>query len=136
MRFQRWFLLLACATLTSMAAGQTKQNEMPQLNHFDASIVDKNLDPCQDFYKFVCSKWQAANPIPGYHSIWSTSSNLNLWNQAILRNAMEEASSAKNRDTVHQQVGDYWSACMDEASIDKAGLKPLQPLLDKIAAMK
>ena len=46
---------------------------------------------------------------------------------------MEEASIAKNRDTVHQQVGDYWAACMDEAAINKAGMKPLQPLLDEIS---
>jgi putative endopeptidase len=136
MRFHKWLLMLGCATFTCMAFGQATKTEMPELNHFDASIVDKNLDPCQDFYKFVCSKWQAANPIPADQSLWSTSSNLNLWNQSILRNAMEEASTAKNRDTVHQQVGDYWAACMDEASIEKAGLKPLQPLLDEIAAMK
>jgi putative endopeptidase len=136
MRLAKWSLILACASLTCMAFGQTSQNEMPQLNHFDPGIVDKNLAPCQDFYKFVCSKWQAANPIPPDQAIWSTTSNLNLWNQTILRNAMEEASTAKNRDTVHQQVGDYWTACMDVAAIDKEGLKPLQPLLDEIAAMK
>lgn len=131
-----WVLLAACSlgALTSLA--QSTENETPKLNHFDSSIVDKNLDPCQDFYKFVCSKWQAANPIPADQAYWSTGSTLNIWNQTILREAMEEASKAKNRDTVHQQVGDYWSACMDEAAIDKAGLKPLQPLLDEIAAMK
>src|SRR3954471_9589798 len=136
MRFHKWLLMLGCATFTCMAFGQATKTEMPQLNHFDPSIVDKNLDPCQDFYKFVCSKWQAANPIPADQSFWSTTSNLNLWNQTILRNAMAEAATAKDRDTVHQQVGDYWAACMDEAAIDKAGLKPLQSLLDEISGMK
>ncbi len=136
MRPTQWLFLLLCLSFDSIAFGQAAQNGLPQLNHFDTSIVDKNLDPCQNFYKFVCSKWQAANPIPADQSYWSTSSNLDLWNQTILRNAMEEASKAKNRDTVHQQVGDYWAACMDEAAIDKAGLKPLQPLLSEIAGMK
>lgn len=54
MRPKTWLFML-CALLGSMAFGQTAQNEMPQLNHFDTSIVDKNLDPCQNFYKFVCS---------------------------------------------------------------------------------
>src|SRR5262249_8709068 len=30
----------------------------------------------------------------------------------------------------------YWAACMDETTIDKNGLKPIQPQLDRIAAMK
>ena len=64
--------LFACVALTCMAIGQTTKSELPDLNHFDPSIVDKNLDPCQDFYKFVCSKWQAAHPIPADQSYWST----------------------------------------------------------------
>src|SRR5512147_216961 len=120
MRTKIWVLSLVFA-LPLVAFAQSS-SDLPKLNHFDPSIVDKTLDPCNDFYKFVCSKWQAANPIPPDQAVWSTTSNLNLWNQSILRNAMEEASKAKNRDTVHQQVGDYWAACMDETAINTAGL--------------
>jgi endothelin-converting enzyme/putative endopeptidase len=134
MRTTKWLLPLVFA-LPLVAFGQAS-NDLPKLNHFDPSIVDKSLNPCDDFYKFVCSKWQAANPIPPDQSFWSTTSNLNLWNQTILRNTMEEASKAKDRDTVHQQVGDYWAACMDETAINSAGLKPLQPLLDEVANLK
>jgi endothelin-converting enzyme/putative endopeptidase len=35
-----------------------------------------------------------------------------------------------------QLVGDYYAACMDEAAIDAAGLKPAQPMLDAVAAIK
>ncbi len=129
-------LFLCTAALSIVALSQTKDAGLPKLNRFDSSAVDKSLDPCQDFYKFVCSKWQAANPIPADQSSWTTGSNLNLWNQTILRNAMEEAASAKNRDAIHQKVGDYWSACMNETAINQAGIKPVQPLLDHIAAIK
>ena len=37
---------------------------------------------------------------------------------------------------VQQKIGDYWAACMDESGIEAAGLKPLQPELDRIAALK
>ena len=36
----------------------------PKLEHFDPNLVDKSLDPCSDFYKYSCSKWLTANPIP------------------------------------------------------------------------
>ena len=65
-----------------------------------------------------------------------TDSNLEIWNESILRDAMIEASNPANqRDAVHQKVGDYWAACMDESGIEKNGLKPLQPIFDRIAAM-
>jgi endothelin-converting enzyme/putative endopeptidase len=68
--------------------------------------------------------------------VWGTSSNLELYNETIQRNAMQEASLAKDRDAVHQKIGDYWSSCMNVADIDKQGAKPIQPTLDRIAAMK
>ena len=109
---------------------------LPKLDHFDVSLADKKLDPCDNFYNFVCSNWKAANPIPADEADWGTWSNLELYNETILRNAMQEASLAKDRDSVHQKVGDYWAACMNVAEANQKGAKPIQPMLDRIAAMK
>jgi len=109
----------------------------PQLTHFDPTAPDKTLDPCDDFYKFACSKWQSANPIPADQVFWSTGSGLQLWNETVLRETLEAASkSDSSRNAVHQKIGDYWAACMDENGIEAAGLKPLQPELARIAALK
>src|SRR6185437_16008818 len=48
----------------------------------------------------------------------------------------EAASVAKNRDADTQKIGDYYDSCLDQKTIDAKGLKPLQPELDKIDAMK
>ncbi|HVZ16048.1 MAG TPA: M13 family metallopeptidase N-terminal domain-containing protein, partial [Terriglobales bacterium] len=109
---------------------------LPKLDHFNLDTVDKKLDPCDNFYQFVCSKWMASNPMPADEVFWGTSSNLELYNETILRNAMQEASLAKNRDDVHQKIGDYWSACMNIAGIDSKGYKPIQPKLTRIASIK
>ena len=34
-----------------------------------------------------------------------------------------------------QKIGDYYASCMDEDAIQAAGLKPLQPEFDRIAAL-
>jgi putative endopeptidase len=129
---------LHSATATSSSASPTAETqEAPELERFDPDIVDKTLDPCDDFYKFSCSKWLAANPIPPDQVFWGTGSGLELWNENLLRETLEAASAdGAKRNPVQQKIGDYWAACMDESGIEAAGLKPLQVELDRIAALK
>ncbi len=119
------------------AIGSGDQTTAPQLEHFDPNLVDKSLSPCDDFYKYSCSKWTTANPIPADQVYWTTGSNLELWNENLLRETMEAASKNDAKGTaVEQKIGDYWAACMDVSGIEAAGLKPLQPQLNRIAAIK
>jgi putative endopeptidase len=124
---------------SALAAGGATADEAkePKLEHFDPTLVDPTLDPCNDFYKYACNKWMTANPIPPDQVFWSTGSGLQLWNETLLRETLTSASdNAANRDAVHQKIGDYWAACMDESGIEAQGLKPLQPELARIAALR
>ena len=118
-------------------AGAAAESTAPQLEHFDPNLVDRSLSPCDDFYKYACNKWLTANPIPADQVYWSTGSSLELWNENVLRETLE--ASSKNdpaRSAVQQKIGDYWAACMDESGIEAAGLKPLQPEVERIDALK
>jgi putative endopeptidase len=109
----------------------------PKLDHFDPELVDKSLNPCDDFYKYACNKWIAANPIPADQVYWSTGGGLEMWNDNVLRETLKAASqNDSSRSPVQQKIGDYWAACMDESGTEAAGLTPLQPELDRIAAIK
>ncbi len=124
------------STATTAAAAADKTKGAPQLEHFDPTLVDKSLNPCDDFYKYACSKWLAANPIPADEVFWSTGSSLELWNETAERETMEAASANDpKRSPVQQKIGDYWAACTDESGIEAAGVKPLQPELERIAAL-
>ncbi len=109
---------------------------MPALEHFTPTQVDKALDPCADFFQYACSKWIKANPIPPDQAAWGTFNALAIWNVAAMHNTLEDAASASNRMPVQKQVGDYYASCMDETAINKAGITPVQPLLDRIANLK
>jgi len=116
------------------AADETKA---PKLERFDPNLIDKTLDPCNDFYKYACNKWIASNPIPADQVYWSTGGGLEMWNDNALRETLEAASkNDAKRSAVEQKIGDYWAACMDESGIEAAALKPLQPELDRIAGLK
>jgi putative endopeptidase len=120
---------------TGGAAAET--TAAPKLEHFEPDLIDKSLNPCDDFYKFSCNKWIAANPIPPDQVFWDTGSGLQVWNETTLRDTLEAASKTDaKRSETQQKIGDYWAACMDLSGIEAAGLKPLQPELNHIAAIK
>src|SRR5277367_6569562 len=119
------------------AGSGADETKAPKLERFDPELVDKTLDPCNDFYKYACNKWLTANPIPADQVVWATGSGLQLWNENLLRETLVAASADDGKRTaVHQKIGDYWAACMDESAIEAAGIKPLQPELARIAALK
>jgi len=138
-----WKVALLCLSLVLVAytqllkAQQSSSEEAPKLEHFDPNMVDKTLDPCQDFYQFVCGKWNAAHPIPADQVAWGTGSGLSYSNENVLREAMEKASSeSKGRSDFEQKIGDYWGACTNEPSLESAGIRDLKPEIERIDGMK
>lgn len=77
------------------------------------------------------------NPIPGDHSSWGSFDKVYEHNLAVLHNLLEKAAASDpQRSPVMQQIGDSYASCMDETGVNMAGYKPLQPELDRIAAIK
>src|SRR6202035_3100072 len=57
-------------------------------------------------------------------------------NEYVLHTMLESVAGAADRTPNQQKTGDYYAACMDTSAIDQKGLKPFQPELDRIAALK
>jgi putative endopeptidase len=139
MRFSALLALLLAMCTPSFAQSDAvpSSSSMPTLQRFSIDQVDKTLDPCSDFFQYACRKWIKANPIPVDQGGWGTFNMLAIWNIAAVHNTLDEAAqTSANRTPVQQKVGDYFASCMDEAAINKAGLNPLQPELDRIAGLK
>jgi putative endopeptidase len=110
---------------------------LPYTPSLDTSFLDRTADPCVDFYKFACGNWNKLNPIPPDQARWDVYAKLTDDNQRYLWAILDEAAKPNaSRTPVHQKIGDYFAACMDEAAVEKAGAKPLQARLDEIAALK
>ena len=134
MRIPNIFLFVLLLFPLVLAFGQKDEGK---LEHFEPNLEDKSINPCEDFYKYSCNKWIAANPIPADQVYWSTGSSLELWNDNILRETLEANSKNDSQRTAAQQkIGDYWAACMDESTINAAGVKQLQTELDRIAGLQ
>ena len=126
----------AQAQTTSATADGTGAGQLPALERFDPSIVDKTKNACADFYAYTCSKWVAAHPITPDMAATSTARPLFLYNQTILRNALEKAANDPQAAGSDRQIGDYWRSCMDPTVRNANGKSWLQPHLNAISALK
>src|SRR6476660_1838580 len=110
---------------------------LPYTPSLDVPSMDKSADPCVDFYQYTCGGWMKNNPIPPDQAAWSVYGKLTVDNQRFLWGILDDlAKKTTGRNATQQKIGDYFSACMNEAEVEKLGAAPLKPALDAIAALK
>src|SRR4051812_32731164 len=136
--------LLVLVSLTVVSSGQTPApqppassetplKDFPYTPSLDPTAMDRSANPCADFYQYSCGGWRQNNPIPPDQARWSVYSKLADNNRRYLWGVLQDTSdSSKARDAVTAQIGDYFAACMDAATVDKLGLGPLKPEVDAI----
>ena len=104
---------------------------------FDTSRMDTSVEACTDFFEYANGTWLKNTEIPASQSRWGTFNILADNNNAALRDILENAMktrAANGTDT--QLIGDFYASCMDEKSIEKAGVNPLKPYFKQIGKIK
>ena len=130
--------LLVAATLavTSFVRADEPLKALPYTPGIDLRSLDQTADPCVDFYRFACGGWQRNNPLPPDQASWDVYSKLHDENLRFLWGLLIDAAAARpQRSPSEQKTGDHFAACMDLAAIDAAGVRPLEPLLARVAAL-
>lgn len=132
-------LLLSLVLLSAFSFAQTSpspadaREELPKLQHLSADQVNPQIDPCTDFYRYTCSKFFAANPIPADRAAWGVIGPLSKWNEISLRQVLESSAAKKQgRTAAEQKTGDYWTSCIDESKIESSSAAALKAELQRI----
>ncbi|MCA9572885.1 MAG: hypothetical protein KC656_33840, partial [Myxococcales bacterium] len=137
MRNLTLLLLVACkgASKTPTPAPETAAE-----NPVAASVVaamNPEVGACDDFYEYACGGWLANTELPPDRPNMTRSfTTIFDENQAVIRRILEDASKDAGDDPVKQKLGTFFGTCMDEAAVEAAGTKPLEPLFARIDGVK
>jgi len=136
--------LAACGkTDTAPAAAVADAKPAFDLSQIKTPLISLNsadLDPaiaaCTDLNGFVNSSWLKANPVPNDQTTWGSFEILRERSLEVQHALVQQAAASQAKaGSVEAKIGDIWKTGSDEARIEAAGIAPLQPQLDKIAAL-
>lgn len=111
--------MLACAALPASA--------------ISIADIDKSANRCEDFYAYATGNWQKTNPIPSDQSRWGAFNEIEKRNTETLKDILDNLDKIRRtRTPVEEQVLAFYKSGMDEAAIEKLGLKPIEGDLKRI----
>ncbi len=103
----------------------------------DAANMNLAVRPQDDFYEYANGTWLTKTAIPASEARWGSFNELQEFNQNSLKAICEElAAKSGEKGSLSQKVGDFYAVGMNTEAIEKAGIAPLKPYLNRIDAIK
>jgi putative endopeptidase len=130
--------LLASALAGSFTSACAQGIVIPPADlKFSVEHMDKSVAPGADFSKYAWGAWAARTEIPASKPRWGSGDALGENNWQRIRGILEDAAKNPGAPGSNlQKVGDFYATATDEAAIEAAGLKPIEPYFADIAAIK
>jgi putative endopeptidase len=143
MKFAIKLALAASVSLASLAtpavaqsqsdATQAPAEDVPQLGTFgfDTAGMDTSVSPADDFYGYANGKWAANTPIPADKSNYGMFTALDDLSKDRVKLVLDA-----EKDRAGSKAGDVYASYIDQATVEKLGLKPIQPWLKTVRNVK
>src|SRR5690606_8808210 len=133
--------LLAAASISLYACNGTGSDQASTAKN-DIKFIDKNnmdttVRPGDDFFQYANGQWLKKTEIPGDKTRWGSFDELAQRTNEDVKVLLEKAANANEKiGTNSGNIGAFFKSGMDTMLIEKAGIAPIQSLLDEIAAIK
>ena len=130
------FVIIAAFSILTITSCNDKSKV-----YAENDVVFKNIDttvkPGDDFFSYANGAWLKKNPIPAAYPAWGIGNVV----EEDLRDRLkkinldaEKADAAKG--TSSQKIGDFYYSGMDTVNVEKQGLDPLKPEIERLEAVK
>lgn len=127
---------LAVFSLISLTSNaQENKSKNPGIN---LDLMDKNVKPGNDFFRFVNGTWYDKTEIPADKTRWGSFDELRQNTDKDALAILKEAAADKKLNPKSDQAKSVsvYQTYMDTISRNKLGIKPIKPYLAKINAIK
>ncbi|HEY8433097.1 MAG TPA: M13 family metallopeptidase N-terminal domain-containing protein, partial [Sphingomicrobium sp.] len=98
---------------------------------FDTAGMDNSVVPGNDFFDYANGTWLKNTPIPADKARYGMFNTLDDLSKTRTRGIIEEQTKNPN-----SKIGNAYLSFMDEAGVDAKGLKPFEPWLSRVRAVK
>jgi putative endopeptidase len=130
-------LILLTAGMGSTLQAATLAAATPATAHgLDFTAIDRSVAPGDDFFRYANGVWLKTTEIPPDRSSYGSSAMLVELTAKRTADLIRGAAAAAAAGSEARKIGDYYASFMDEAHIEQLGLKPLEPALARIDAIK
>ena len=126
---------------TRAAAQQLQSSPARTATTIDRANLDTTCAACSDFWEFANGGWLQRTIIPAQYPQWSSFWEVAVRNEAVLHKILEAAaadvkSGNATAPSERFKIGAYVTACMDTATIEALGTRPIDAAMAKIAAIR
>ena len=115
---------------------QVTDQPMVSRSGIDLASMDTTANACTNFYQFVCGGWIKKHPAPPDQPRYGRFDELQDRNNEILRNILQDSMAPAVTNPDLKKIGDYYSGCMSESTIESKGTQPLAPDLGRVDAIR
>jgi putative endopeptidase len=133
-------LLATTAALlgTTPASGAAQTVSLPPLRVVDPTYVDTGANACTNFFQYANGGWLKRDTIPAAYSSSGVSRDMADRNELVVRAVLEDAMQRRASlpaGSTERKLGTFYATCMDSTAAERAGVTPIRPALDRIAAV-
>jgi len=136
-------LLLATAALTLGSCQEEKKNEVAQVKEektpgIEMKYMDTTVSPKSNFYNYVNGNWMKETDIPEDRTSWGGFQVLRKSTDDDVLTIIDgaEKSGKYKEGTDQAKALAIFNSKLDTVARNEAGVKPMQPALDKIKTIK
>lgn len=103
----------------------------------DVANLDKTVSPKTDFYQYACGGWMKTHPLTDEYGRFGSFDLLAENNRTQLHGLIKGlATQQQEPGSIGQKIGDLYNLAMDSTKLNADGMKPMKPMLDRVAAVK